>query len=321
MLTRRTSWVLRKPEKPPKTPRYLSIKLAYTLGPQFSYSEIATRKYLEESGVNAEIITLKPLNRSEGVIEELVRTHEQGMRDVIAVVPIYNTNEGRVKDTLAPGRGLLKYPVQIHDEYIMKISHCLAAKKKNAKIRLVISHPQALQQCISYIRSLGAKHADSFDGQAVTSTAHSARIVAESSRDDVAAVCSEEAARNFKLEIANEGQDIQDKLFAGYENRTVFIILRMERNGQSPTGKDKTTMTFSLRRPDKPGSMRDMFEIFADANINVSHHEAMEKGSLLDYVFWFNVDEHRDKMRQTLAALQDLSINLNLHGSYPRKTP
>jgi prephenate dehydratase len=298
-----------------------SPELALTLGPKFSYSEIATRRYLKDIGSTANVVTLTPINRTEGVIEELVRYYEEGKENTIAVVPMYNTTEGRVKDTISPGRGLLKYHrAQIRDEYIMQISHCLAARKKGAKIELVISHNQAVQQCISYIRKLGAKYADTYNGVSVSSTADSARIVAESGRDGIAAICSEEAATHYGLEIVNDGYDVNDKLFAGYSNRTVFVVLCMKSNGRIPTGKDKTAITFELRNPNKPGSMRDVFTIFADAGINVSHHEAMEKGSLYDYVFWFNIDRHRDEMHEELARLGDLTIGTVLHGSYPRKT-
>lgn len=286
----------------------------YTLGPVGSYSEIATRRYLEDRGLQANVEPLIPLNKSEGVIEHIVNEYDEGRQNVMAVVPIYNTIGGRVKDTIGPERGLVKYPVvQIVDEYVLKIQHCLAGKPNSReKIKEVISHEQAMAQCVNHIRSNGYKH-----NQKALSTAAAAKIVADSDRDDIAAICSVDAARHYGLEVLED--EFQDLSGGIYKNRTIFVVLAFQDNSQ--TGKDKTTLTFELRDPAKASSLYQVFKVFSETGINISHHEAMEKGSLIDYVFWFNIDEHRENMQRELGELQRLNTSMNIHGSYPRKTP
>jgi prephenate dehydratase len=296
-----------------KTPKQIVLpRKLYTLGPVGSYSEIAAKAYLKEIGSNAEIIGIEPTNKSEGVIEELVRHYENGEEDVIGFVPFYNTQNGRVRDTLSPGRGLLKYPIiQIFDEFILKVSHCLAAKKRSSIIRRVISHDQALQQCSDYLRSINVQ----MDNK-VASTADAAKLVSQSENADMAAVCSEEAAEIYSLEVIEK--NIQNKSDV-YENRTIFVVIWNRDN--TPTGRDKTTITFEFRDPNRPASMYEILKPFAISGINISHHEAMEKGSLTDYVFWFNVNEHRNNVKKEIAEMHQLTTRLTIHGSYPRKTP
>jgi prephenate dehydratase len=283
-----------------------------TLGPSYSWSDIATREYIKENSLTSDVERLTPINRSEGVIEALVSRYDFGLHDSVAIVPIYNTLEGRVKDTLNPGRGLLRYTqIKIYDEYILDISHCLAAKKKSSKIRTIISHPQALMQCNSYVRSIDANTREA------SSTAEAATIVAQSSANDLAAICPEEAAKEYGLEII--ARDIQNTLDESSVNKTIFVVLWHK--DHEPTERDKTTITFELKDANRPGTLFRAIKIFADSNINLSKVESMEKGYLTDYVFWFNVDEHQKKMETEIRQLHAISKKVLVHGSYPKRTP
>ena len=44
--------------------------IAFTLGPEYTFSHSATMRYLEKAGIDAEIKFLTPVNRTEGIIEE-----------------------------------------------------------------------------------------------------------------------------------------------------------------------------------------------------------------------------------------------------------
>jgi len=285
----------------------------YTLGPKGSYSEIATIRYLKDMGIQAKVELLIPLNKSEGVIERMVKDYGDGKQNVMGVVPIYNTIVGRVKDTIGPDRGLVKYPlVQIVDEYVLEIQHCLASKPSSIQIKKVISHEQAIAQCVNHMRLKGYTPSPT-----ARSTAEAAKIVSESDEDDIAAICSVEAAEYYGLKVLeNEFQDLNGGV---YTNRTVFVVLSFQDNSQ--TGKDKTTLSFELRNPAKAGSLYKVLKSFSNAEINISHHEAMEKGSLVEYVFWFNIDKHRENIQRELGDLQNLTTSMKIHGSYPRKTP
>jgi len=279
-----------------------------TLGPSYSHADLATGKYLYENNLSAEVKLLTPINKSEGVIEELVRCYENGNYNIKAIVPILNTIEGRVKDTLAPGRGLLKYPkVQICDEYWLEIKQCLAGKGSLKDIQKVFSHPQALGQCTNSLRKLNVKTSET------TSTSKAAEIASKDETGKVAAICSEEAASEYGLNIL--ARDIADKLDESSENYTRFWVL--SHKDAEPTGKDKTTLTMELYGADQPAVLYKAIEPFALSRINLSKIESMEKGSRTENIFWLDVDEHRENMKLELSKLKPLTKWLNVHGSYP----
>jgi len=299
-------------EAEPEAPAF---RIVLTLGPEKSWSDIAAERYLKEKpwGGEVEVKRLVPVDRSEGIIRELSEAYLQERFDVAGFVPVYNTLEGRVKDTLSPQKGLLRYRnVKIWDEYVVEIAHCLAAKPGQTVIRKVISHPQALGQCSDYIRALGAQVVEA------ESTAQAARLVAASNSNGLAAICPEEAARWLGLEVLEKR--VENRMEGGSENKTVFVLLRAT-DRLRPTGRDKTTLTCELLGAETPGVLSKALRLFADSRINLSKIESMEKGSLIEYVFWLNVDEHRGNMRSQLEQLAKLSRWQVVHGSYPRAFP
>ncbi|MEM2904204.1 MAG: prephenate dehydratase domain-containing protein [Candidatus Bathyarchaeia archaeon] len=293
----------------------LTFETVLTLGPEKSWSDIAVDRYLRERpwGREAQVQRLVPVDRSEGIIRELSEAYRAGRFQVAGFVPIYNTLEGRVKDTLSPQRGLLRYRnVKIRDEYVVEVSHCLAAKPGHTAIAKVISHPQALGQCSDYIRTLGAQVVEA------ESTAQAARLVAMSESRDVAAICPEEAARWLGLEILEKR--VENRREGNSENKTVFVLLG-PRDWPTPTGRDKTTLTCELLGAETPGVLSKALRLFGDSGMNLSKIESMEKGSLTEYVFWLNVDEHRQRMQSQLEQLAKLTKWHVIHGSYPRAFP
>jgi prephenate dehydratase len=281
-----------------------------TLGPECSYSEIAARKYIRENSLEAEIKTLVPANKTEGVIEELIKQYQLGNHSVKAIVPLYNTKEGRVKETMAPYRGLIKYHQisKICDEYWMEIVHCIASKSGLKNIRKVLSHPQALSQCSNYIES------NKLEVVPVESTSVAAKIVSEGESKEIAAICSEEAAKLYGLDILEK--DIGNKHDENSKNVTRFVVLDYK-DHENPTGKDKTTITCEFKNADKPGVLHKATGILR--RINLSMVESMPKGSMIEYVFWLDVDEHRKNMPLELEKLNKLTKWLYIHGSYPRR--
>jgi len=293
----------------------LAFRTVLTLGPEKSWSDVAVERYLSERpwGKETRVQRLVPVDRSEGIVRELSEAYLAGRLEVAGFVPVYNTLEGRVKDTLSPQRGLLRYRnVKIRDEYVVQIAHCLAAKPGHGPIRRVVSHPQALGQCSDYIRALGAQVIEA------ESTAQAARLVAESASDDLAAICPEEAAQWLGLEIIEKR--VENRMEGNSENKTVFVLLGPW-DWPTPTGRDKTTLTCELLGAETPGVLSRALRLFADSGINLSKIESMEKGSLTEYVFWLNVDDHRRNMQRQLDDLAKLSKWLVLHGSYPRAFP
>jgi len=140
----------------------------------------------------------------------------------------------------------------------------------------IISHPQALAQCDSYIRNLGVVKEAAYD------TAGSAKLIADGKLVGVAAICSEIAARHYGLEILDEGIEDDDGNF------TRFLLLR-NAPVRIPLGiKCKTSIVFSLEN--QAGALFKALSVFALRDIDLAKIESRpckpDVMDRLERLFW-----------------------------------
>src|SRR5258708_3282070 len=134
------------------------FKVAY-LGPEYSFSHLAA---VERFGQAVEFV---PVASIAAVFEEVDREHVD-----FGVVPIENSTDGRVSDTLDM---FLKMPhLVICGEIRLRIHHNLVANCEHQEIRRIYSKPQALSQCRNWL-SKNVPHALLKD---VSSTATAAEL-------------------------------------------------------------------------------------------------------------------------------------------------
>src|SRR5262249_45095249 len=150
------------------------LKIAY-LGPEYSYSHLAA---LERFGQAVEFIHV---NSIATVFEEVNRKHVD-----FGVVPVENSTDGRVGDTLDM---FLKMPhLAICGEVRLAIHHNLVANCEHQEIRRVYSKLQALSQCRNWL----AKNVPQAHLKDVSSTAIAAELAQR--EPGAAAVASRQAA-------------------------------------------------------------------------------------------------------------------------------
>lgn len=292
-----------------------SISSILTLGGRYSNSHKASIKFRERNSIKAEIELLVPRNKTktEGVIEELSKRYANGETSTIAIVPIRNTIEGRVVETIGPYRGLMRYlEVKICDEFWMGINHyiCAAPDTELEDLKSIVSHPQVLGQCSRIIELL------KLDTIEATSTAEAARGVLDGEYEESAAICSIEAAEEYGLKVL--ARDVGNKYNETYDNSTLFVVLS-NKDCEKPTGCDKTTITCELKGASEAGTLNRALRVFSKKKISLSRIESMDKGSKNEYVFWMDADDHRENMKRELEELGKISESLNIHGSYPRE--
>src|SRR5215469_6713369 len=234
------------------------VKVAY-LGPEYSYSHLAA---VERFGQTVELMRVGSI---AAVFEEVNRGHAD-----YGVVPLENSTDGRVADTLEM---FIRLPqLKISAEVRLRIHHNLLANCEQQEIRRIYSKPQALSQCRNWL-SKNVPHASLHE---VASTATAAEL---SQREPgAAAVASRQAAVRYGLRILFP--DIEDYP----NNETRFAVIGHQEAGR--TGHDKTAIMF--RVPHSPGSLVSVLDIFKQNKLNLTWIESFpaSRGGKPEYVFF-----------------------------------
>jgi chorismate mutase / prephenate dehydratase len=266
------------------------------LGPQGTFTEEAARCFFSGSSLN--------LNSSIS-IPEVFRAVEMD-EFVYGLVPIENSTEGPVNVTLDL---LLESCLQIYGEVELQVRHNLMAKPgfdlKNVKV--ILSHPQAFPQCRDYL----TKYFPKAELRETSSTSRAVELLNEI--PNAAAVASELAAERYGMMIAARG--IQDNP----RNFTRFLVL--SKNDHSRTGRDKTSIIFSVKH--LPGALHKALGIFSSNRVNITKIESRPaKQKLWEYVFFLDFEGHRQDplCLKLLEELKKETTFLKVLGSYPTWT-
>jgi chorismate mutase / prephenate dehydratase len=265
-------------------------KVAF-LGPEYSFSHIAA---LHRFGRGAEYMGVVNI---PAVFEEVNRRHVD-----YGVVPLENSTDGRVADTLDM---FVRLPqIKVCSEVRLRVHHNLLANCEQPEISRIYSKPQALSQCRNWI----AKNVPQATLHEVSSTTTAAQFA--KSQPGAAAIASREAAVQYGVRI----------LFANIEdsphNETRFAVIGPHDAGK--TGNDKTAIMFMI--PHSPGSLADILGLFKQNKVNLTWIESFPYPSAKgEYVFFVDFEGHQDdpKVKKTLAALQGEAEKLYVLGSFP----
>ncbi|MDO4460208.1 MAG: prephenate dehydratase [Clostridia bacterium] len=219
---------------------------------------------------------------------------ENGEAD-FGVVPVENSAAGSVSDVYSL---IMKYRYYIVGAVNVSVRHCLATKK-NAEIKTVYSHPQALNQCKEYIKNKG------FEPRQYSNTAAAAKFVSESDDNTIAAICSLSAAEKYGLTVIEN--NIQDSK----NNTTRFAVIC--KTPVFPENADKISLILNI--PNTPGSLYQTLERFAMNGLNLTKIESRPiKDSNFDYEFYLDFtgnirDENVMKLMESLSAeLQSMTF-------------
>ena len=280
------------------------LKVAY-LGPEYSYSHLAA---LDRFGQAVEFIGVGSI---AAVFEEVDRGHVD-----FGVVPIENSTDGRIADTLDM---FMRMPhLTICAEVRLQIHHNLLAKCEQQEIRRVYSKPQALSQCRNWL----AKNVPQALLKEVSSTATAAELAQH--EPGAAAVASRQAAVKYGLRILFT--DIEDLP----HNETRFAVIGHQKSAK--TGQDKTTIMFRI--PHNPGSLVEALDVFKQNKINLTWIESFPgqrrpsgeageekatKAAKPEYLFFVDFEGHLDdpKVKRALQGLGDHCQEVTVLGSFP----
>lgn len=186
-----------------------SIRIA-VMGSQGSFSEEAAQQYCVSHKIKNAIL-LYPVS-AEGVLHLL----EIEQAD-IGIFPIHNSTGGIVEESIYAAS---EHVFFIDEIFGLNVQQCLMALPgvKEEDIKVIMSHPQALKQCTSYLAKKfpKAQHIEASD------TATSAKYLGENhSQKNMAVIAPRSCAVRYKLTLLAE--NIQDQK----NNITHFIAAMM----------------------------------------------------------------------------------------------
>lgn len=266
------------------------MRSAY-LGPMHSYSHLAAIKYFGDA------TTLTPVASIPAVFDAVA--HGDALT---GIVPIENSTDGRVVDTLGM---FVRRDMEICGEVLLPIHHNLLSRTPRQEIVEVHSKPQALSQCRGWLSSQfpAARLVE------ISSTAAAAKLASE--KHGVAAVASIEAGRQYDLDVIDA--NIEDNP----NNITRFAVLGKERPPR--TGDDKTAILFQVDH--QPGALADAMAIFKAHSLNLTWIESFPSPETQnEYLFFVELSGHRDDndVAKAIAELSKQTQRLTILGSYPR---
>jgi len=268
------------------------LKVAYS-GVEGAFAHIAAGRIFPDG-------TLRSYPSFESAYEAV----EKGECDV-AVLPIENSSAGEVGQVLDL---MFSGNLYVNGVYDLSINQNLLALPgtKLSDIKTVLSHPQAISQCRSYIRKNG------FDVISTANTALAAQKVAKDGDPSVAAIASEETAALYGLEILDH--DINESK----NNTTRFAVFSRVEN--KVTGKrDAGAFLLLFTVKDEAGGLAKAINVISAYNFNMRVLRSRPMKDLAwHYYFYAEVegDDSSENGRRMISALRGTCPGLKVVGRY-----
>ncbi len=262
------------------------------LGPEGTYSEIATSKFFGNS------IT----KNSKKNILEVFDAVKNNISDY-GVVPVENSNQGSIKNTLD---FLIKYKINICGEQNIAIKHCLMSTDGKLKnIRKIYSHNQTLSQCSMWI----SKNCP--DAECISADSNATAALQAKKYKNSACIANEVCSKLYGLKVVS--RNIHDI----HNNTTRFLIIGNTEVNESKN--DKTTFVMSVQN--KSGALSKILDILSVNNISMTKIESIPtKDRNWEYLFLIDILGHinNKKISTALKKIKSTSKYFQLLGSYPK---
>ena len=277
--------------------RESSVHIAF-LGKRGSYSNLAARSYANR--YQKQIIELSCASFDQ--IFEKVRSGEADL----GVLPLENTTSGSINEVY----DLLQHTdLSLVGELAYPIKHCVLVNDQEdlSKIDTLYSHPQVIQQCSQFIRSLDRVHIEYCE-----SSSHAMELVSSLNKPNIAALGNEDGGNLYglkvlKTDIANQPNNI-----------TRFIVIAREPLSVSPQISSKTLLLMTTSQ--QAGALVDALLVFKKHQIKMTKLESRPiYGKPWEEMFYLEIEAniHNPETQQALDELKEYSTFLKVLGCYP----
>ena len=244
---------------------------------------------------------------SHSTFKEAMTTVEVGGAD-FAVIPIENSNAGRVQDVhlLLPSMNLY-----IVDEYYLPIQHQLLGIKgsKLEDITVALSHPQALAQSSKFLSEQGIATEKRLN------TAMACVEVANGKDKTKAAVASSLAAEMYNMEIL--AKNIQNDP----DNRTRFIILAKNLVIPAYSKEEKYVTSMMIELNEYSSSFLDVIDVFTSHKLHARKIETYNRSDFNFNKLYIEIEAH-SKSKSFVSAFDHIRQNVknvNIIGVYSQR--
>ncbi len=270
------------------------MKVAFQ-GERGAYSEMACYDFF-----GSEVVAL-PLHTLDNVFQAV----SDGSAEM-GIVPIENTYAGTVTKTYDL---LLAHDLFIVGETHQRIVHCLLANPGTSleRISRVYSHPQAIEQCESFLIELGVEPLPFRD------TAGAARFIKERGYAEEAAIAHEACAQIYGLEL------LKKSIETNAENATRFVVV--SRKHLKATEDVKTSLVFVTKHI--PAALYKCLGGFATNGVNLTKIESRpHKTEKSRYLFYLDLEGHPEdpNVKEAIEELRFFASFVKMLGAYPKET-
>jgi prephenate dehydratase len=228
-----------------------------------------------------------------------------------ACLPVENSLAGSINQTYDL---LTDSVLTVVAERIVRVHHNLLVLPgtRIEDVKRVYSHPQALAQCVKFIRAHGLEAVTDFD------TAGAAKLLSSkgTASDGNAAIASRRAAETYGLEILAE--HIEDLSF----NFTRFFVLGHDERPKVIGRAHKTSLVLATHH--RPGDLVACLQVLPEHGVNMTKLESRpRRDKPWSYLFYIDLEGHitDPAVSAALTGMMRKAAFVKFIGSYPAAEP
>lgn len=276
------------------------------LDPKYSWSHKAGELLAGKLDFNSQLI-------GRPNVDEVIK-HTK-CDNTLGVVPIYNSMNGDIEKYLRSLAKNLNHDVYIGDTIVVPIEQCLATKGDLEEICKIYSHIEALKQTEHQIKELEKELSHKIEVISCDSTAKAAEIAKNAPGTDIAAICSDSAAKANGLTAK--------KLTDGEANKSTFGVLGtasywVDYYKNHPYDDRDNRTTALLVQPPKnyPGLLDDVIKPLRGEYDMLSLNSLDKEGPLK---FYMEIGgSQTQELYSLLKYIKDkVHVNVKVLGNYP----
>lgn len=236
-------------------------------------------------------------------------------RATYGLVPVENAFAGAVTHTLDLFADFDRETYICAEVQLSIHHHLFSHAEKLDDIKLVISHPQPLAQCRSWLQ----EYVPDATLMEASSTVHAAQMIEEARLNPQSGLDWQHAAAVGPYSIVDYTKLplLQRNIEDHHDNKTRFFVIGQHDSPAS--GEDKTSLVIALQ--DEPGALHHLIQPFAKRDIGLTRIESRpSRKKAWEYVFFVDILGHRDDkpVAEAIAEIKGRSgVTMKVLGSCP----